>query len=52
MIFFINSFVIALVVLIHYEFLYRITTAISKIKHHFRIITGVIIALNANTIEI
>ena len=46
--------IITLAVLIHYEFLYRITTHIPKmnIKHRFRIVFGVFGALFAHTIEI
>ena len=53
-IFLVNSSVIALAVLIHYEFLYRITTAIPKmkIKHRFRIVFSVFGALVAHSIEI
>jgi len=51
---FINSFVIALVVLVHYEFLYQMSQAIPKmkIKHRFRIVVGVFGALIAHSIEI
>jgi len=43
-----------LVVLIHYEFLYRLSNAIPKmqIKHRFRIVLGVFGALLAHSIEI
>ena len=43
-----------LVVLIHYEFLYRMSKAIPKmkIKHRFRIVLGVFGALIAHSIEI
>lgn len=43
-----------LVVLIHYEFLYRMSNAIPKmkIKHRFRIVVGVFGALIAHSIEI
>jgi len=46
--------IIALAVLIHYEFLYRITTYIPKmkIKHRFRIVFGVFGALIAHSIEV
>lgn len=52
--FLINSSIIALAVLIHYEFLYRISTFIPKmkIKHRFRIVFGVFGALVAHSIEI
>lgn len=54
MTFLINSSIIALAVLIHYEFLYRLSTAIPKmkIKHRFRIVFGVFGALVAHSIEI
>jgi len=53
-VFMINTLIIALAVLIHYEFLYRISTVIPKmkIKHRFRIVAGVFGALIAHTIEI
>ena len=53
-VFFINSIVVALVVVIHYEFLYRMTTLmpVIHIKHRFRIILGVIGALMAHAIEV
>ncbi|PCI69092.1 MAG: ion transporter [Piscirickettsiaceae bacterium] len=54
LIFLINITVITLAVLIHYEFLYRISTFIPKmnIKHRFRIVFGVFTALIAHSIEI
>ncbi len=53
-VFFINSIVVAIVVVIHYEFLYRMTTLmpVIHIKHRFRIILGVIGALMAHAIEV
>lgn len=53
-IFIINISIISLAVLIHYEFLYHITTHLPKmkIKHRFRIVIGVFGALIAHTIEI
>lgn len=53
-VFILNGSIIALAVLIHYEFLYRISSAIPKmkVKHRFRIIIGVFGALIAHTIEI
>ena len=50
----VNISVIALAVLIHYEFLYRLSIAIPKmrIKHRFRIVVGVFGALVAHSIEI
>ena len=54
MIFLINCFVIALAVLVHYEFLYRVSRLIPKmkIKHRFRIVVGVLLALTAHSIEV
>jgi hypothetical protein len=53
-VFLINSLIIAIAVLIHYEFLYRISTVIPKmqIKHRFKIVVGVFGALIAHSIEI
>lgn len=50
----INIFVIALAVLIHYEFLFRMSTIIPRmrIKHRFRIVFGVFGALLAHSLEI
>lgn len=47
-------FIITLAVLIHYDFLYRITTIIPqmKIKHRFRIVFGVFGALIVHIIEV
>jgi hypothetical protein len=52
--FLINSSIITLAVLIHYEFLYRISMLIPKmkIKHRFRIVVGVFGALVAHSLEI
>ena len=54
MVFLVNTSIIALAVLIHYEFLYRMTTHLPKIKikHRFRIVFGVFGALIAHTLEI
>lgn len=54
MIFLVYSFIITLVVLIHYEFLYRMSTHIPKMKirHRFRIVVGVFGALIAHSLEI
>lgn len=54
MILLINFLIVAIVVLIHYEFLYRITKLIPimKIRHRFRIVVGVFSALIAHTIEV
>ncbi|MBR9910513.1 MAG: two pore domain potassium channel family protein [Gammaproteobacteria bacterium] len=50
----VNIAIIALAVLIHYEFLYRISKAIPKmrIRHRFRIVYGVFGGLLAHSIEI
>lgn len=52
--FIIYSLIIVLTVLVHYEFLYHITTAIPKIriKHRLRIVLGVFGALIAHSVEI
>lgn len=52
--FLINSVIVAIVVVIHYEFLYRLTTLMPQIhiKHRFRIILGVFGALTAHAIEV
>ena len=54
MVFLINISIVAFAVLIHYEFLYRMSSAIPrmKIKHRFRIVFGVFGALVAHSIEI
>jgi hypothetical protein len=54
LVFLLNSLLIALAVLIHYEFLYRISVAIPKmkIKHRFRIVFGVFGALVAHSLEV
>ncbi|MGD8582701.1 MAG: ion channel [Gammaproteobacteria bacterium] len=54
MVFIVISFIIALAVLIHYEFLYRISALIPKMKirHRFRIVFGVFGALIAHSLEI
>lgn len=50
----INSLVVAIAVIVHYELLYRIVVYIPKmkIKHRFRIVFGVFGALIAHAIEI
>ncbi|MCG6965840.1 MAG: potassium channel family protein [Chromatiaceae bacterium] len=50
----INGMVVALAVLIHYEFLRRVSAAIPgmSIKHRYRILFGVYMALIAHTAEI
>jgi hypothetical protein len=54
MVFLLNCFIVASVVLIHYEFLYRFSRLIPKMKirHRFRIVAGVFGALVAHTVEI
>ena len=53
-VFILNSFVVFLVVMIHYELLFRASVYIPRmrIKHRFRIVFGVFIALTAHAIEI
>lgn len=53
-IFVLNSFVVAIAVIIHYEFLYRISRYIPtmKLKHRFRILFGVFAALIAHAVEV
>ena len=53
-VFILNSILIATIVLIHYEILYRLSTVIPqlKVKHRFRIVFGVFGSLVAHTIEI
>lgn len=52
--FILNSFIVALVVLVHYEFLYRISLLIPTLqfKHRFRIVFGVFTGLIAHVVEI
>lgn len=52
--FLINSLIVAGSVIVHYEFLYRITLYIPKmgINHRYRIVFGVIGALIAHALEI
>jgi len=53
-VFIINTLVVAVAVIVHYEFLYHITLYIPKmgIKHRYRIVFGVFGALIAHAIEI
>lgn len=53
-VFIVNLFVIAVAVMIHYEFLYRFTLLMPrlKIRHRFRIVFGVFGALTAHAIEV
>ncbi|MFV1874107.1 MAG: potassium channel family protein [Oleiphilus sp.] len=50
----INCFVVAVVVIVHYECLYRLTLYIPKmhLKHRYRIVFGVFGALIAHALEI
>jgi len=50
----VNLLVVAISVLVHYEFLYRLSKSIPKlpIKHRYRIVVGVFGALLAHTIEV
>lgn len=50
----VNILVVSLAVIIHYEFLYRISVFIPKmsIKHRFRIVFGIFTALIAHAVEI
>lgn len=50
----VNCFVVALCVVIHYEFLYQLTRRIPRlrIRHRLRIVLGVIGALLAHALEI
>ena len=52
--FILNSLVVALAVLIHYEMLFRLSLVIPKLKlkHHFRVVFGIFGALVAHVIEI
>ena len=53
-VFAVNLSVIGLVVMIHYEFLYRITLLMPKLKirHRFRIVLGVFGAITAHAAEV
>ena len=50
----VNCLVVSIAVLVHYEFLYRVSAYIPKMKivHHFRIVLGVFAALIAHAVEI
>jgi hypothetical protein len=54
LIFIINALIVSIAVLVHYEFLYRITLFIPtmKIGHRYRIAFGVFSSLIAHTVEI
>jgi len=49
-----NSLLVAMVTIVHYEFLYQMSSAIPKmlIKHRFRVLASVFGALIAHAIEI
>lgn len=53
-VFILNSCVVATAVIIHYEFLYRISSFIPKmhLKHRLRILFGVFAALIAHAVEV
>jgi len=53
-VFLINSLVVAIAVIVHYEFLYRLSLYIPKmrIRHRYRIVFGVVGALTAHAFEI
>ena len=53
-VFAVNLFVIGLAVMIHYEFLYRVTLLLPKVQipHRFRIVMGVFVALTAHAAEV
>jgi hypothetical protein len=53
-VFLLNCFIVAVVVMIHYEFLYRVSRLIPrmKIRHRYRIVVGVIGAIIGHSIEI
>lgn len=54
LVFLINSLVVAAVVMVHYEFLYHVTSFIPRMRipHRFRIVIGVFGALIAHAVEI
>jgi len=53
-VFFVNLVVIAIAVIIHYEFMYQFTLLMPrmKIRHRFRIVIGVFGALTAHAVEV
>ena len=53
-VFLVNGIVVAATVMIHYEFLYRFTILMPrlKIRHRFRIVIGVFGALTAHALEV
>ncbi len=54
MIFLVNSLIVAIVVMIHYESLLRLTVLMPKMKvvHRYRIVLGVFGALIAHSVEV
>ena len=54
LVFLVNIVVVGVVVIVHYEFLYRLTTLLPKMhmKHRFRIVLGVFTALVAHAVEV
>jgi hypothetical protein len=54
LVFLVNIVVVGVVVMIHYEFLYRLTTHLPamNMKHRFRIVFGVFTALVAHAAEV
>lgn len=52
--FVLNSLVVALVVVIHYEFLYQLTTRVPRLKipHRLGVVVSVFVALVAHAIEV
>lgn len=53
-IFLVNGFIVAIVVIIHYELLYQLSKRIPtmSMKHRFRIVLGVFGALGAHVLEV
>lgn len=53
-VFLVNSFIVAIAVMIHYEFLYHMTKLIKRmhIGHRYRIVLGVFGALTAHAVEV
>lgn len=53
-VFLINSLVVIISVIVHYEFLFRLTLHIPKMKisHRYRIVFGVMVAIIAHALEI
>ena len=54
LVFLVNIVVVGVVVILHYEFLYRLTTHLPRMhmKHRFRIVLGVFTALVAHAAEV